>query len=141
MLVDLEAGVVTVSSVLGGLEVSVLEATNVPVLVLGRFEDELTTVLLDDELAVSVSSSKLDITILLDGEVLARVSDGLQLDVNGLVSGVEAVNLPVSPLSITSIDIDVARVVSAQVLAAAVVGEGDHTTILPGESCHFDWSV
>ena len=135
---DLELGVVAVVDVLGGLDGTVVVESDVVVGLLLGGEDEVATVLVDDELAPLSTLSGGQLTALVDTEVTAGVGDVLELDVLGLVSGVQAVDLPGGGVTVATSGADLVAI-ELQVLAGGNVLEVDFTVVLEGSEDHVDY--
>ena len=137
MAVDSGASVVAMSCVLGRLDAAVLVAANMPLRVLHRLKDKLISVRFSFELTVAETVSEVKIPMVVDAKEVARVLHRLQLHMSGLATRVDAMDLPLGGLSISSVHIDVFVGTSAEVLARGVVLQGDDATVMPREkSCH-----
>ena len=135
---DLELSVIAVVDVLGGLDGAiVLESNMVTRVVLGD-QHEVAVVLLNNELAPATTLSGVQVTTLVDAEVTSVVGNRLQLDVLGLVSRVQAVNLPGSGLAVATGGGDVVAI-ELQVLAGGDVLEVDFSVVTPGLKDHFSF--
>jgi len=137
MAVNSEASVVAMSCVLGRLDAAVLVAANMPLRVLHRLKDKLISVRFSFELTVAETVSEVKIPMVVDAKEFTRVLHRLQLHMSGLATRVDAMDLPLSGLAISSVHIDVFVGFSAEVLARSVVLQGDDATVMPREkSCH-----
>ena len=116
LLVRLELGVVALSDVLGFLDGAIVLEANVVAMVLLGDQDVMTIMLLNNELVPFSALSGVQVTALVDAKVAARVGNVLELDVLGLVSGVQSVNLLGGGLAVASVSGDVVSV-ELQVLA------------------------
>ena len=124
-------GVVALSDVLGLLDGAIVLESNMVVMVLLGDQDVMTIMLMNNKLAPLATLSSVQVTTLVDTKVATRVGDVLELDVLGLVSRVQSVNLPGGGLAVASISSDDVSV-ELQVLAGGFVLEVDFTMVLPG---------
>ena len=127
----------SVLDVLGFLGLSVVVESDSVSAAGGGFEAVVASVLGDFENTPFSSFADLQVSVFADLEELAVVGDVLQLDVLGLRSLVETVDLPGGRLAVTSIGGDFGSV-ELQVLAGGLVVEVEFVSFLPKScSCHF----
>ena len=133
---DLELGVVAIVDVLRGLDGTIVVESNMVIMRLLGGKHKVTIMLMNNKLTPLSTLSSVQLSTLIDTKITTRVSNIFKLDVLGLVSRVQTVNLPGSGVAIATGSTDLVAI-ELQVLARGDVLEVDFTVVLEGSEHHF----
>ena len=133
---DLELSMVSLVHILRGLDGTIVVESNMVIMRLLGGKNEVTIMLMDNKLTPLSTLSSVQLSTLIDTKITTRVSNILKLDVLGLVSRVQTVNLPGSGVAIATSSTDLVAI-ELQVLARGDVLEVDFTVVLEGSEHHF----
>ena len=133
---DLELSMVSLVHILGGLDGTIVVESNMVIMRLLGGKHKVTIMLMNNKLTPLSTLSSVQLSTLINTKITTRVSNILKLDVLGLVSRVQTVNLPGSGVAIATGSTDLVAI-ELQVLARGDVLEVDFTVVLEGSEHHF----
>ena len=99
---DLELSMVSLVHILRGLDGTIVVESNMVIMRLLGGKNEVTIMLMDNKLTPLSTLSSVQLSTLINTKITTRVSNILKLDVLGLVSRVQTVNLPGSRVAIAT---------------------------------------
>ena len=135
LLVDLELSMVSLVHILGGLDGTIVVESNMVIMRLLGGKNEVTIMLMNNKLTPLSTLSSVQLSTLVNTKITTRVSNILKLDVLGLVSRVQTVNLPGSGVAVATGSANLVAI-ELQVLARGDVLEVDFTVVLEGSEHH-----